>query len=150
VGFFSDLIFGPSYSTRARRDQSSCGTSFKNFISPINSYGTCFSCDGSGKKTLDCSVCDSTGTFHGTCRSCSGSGLFTVPEKPCPNCQGSGLFGRHPCRRCSGQGRLAPLSFECKKCEGSGAYSSTCKKCGGSGDFDVSCRKCGGSGWHRF
>lgn len=150
MGFLTNLIFGPSYSARARRDQRSFGTSFKNLISPVNSYGKCFSCEGSGTRILVCRACDSTGTHRGTCRNCWGTGRWTLPEKSCPTCLGSGLFGKHQCRRCSGQGRLASISSDCKRCQGDGTFSCACKKCEGDGEFEVSCRKCDGSGWHRF
>ena len=70
MGFLALALLGglfggrdSNYSSRAKRDQDGFGTSFKNLISPINSYGTCFSCDGSGKKTLDCKVCEGSGEF---------------------------------------------------------------------------------------
>lgn len=149
LGLFN-FLFGTSYSSRAKRDQRGLGTTFKNLISPINNYGTCFSCNGSGAKTLDCSLCDGTGTHHGACNRCNGTGTFKFPARSCPTCTGTGLFGIYRCRRCAGVGLQPPSSAVCNKCHGSGAYSAMCKKCEGAGEFKVSCRKCGGSGWHRF
>ncbi len=150
MGIFN-LLFGGSYSNRARRDQRSFGTSFKNVTSPFNSYGTCFSCEGSGKKTFDCKPCDGTGTHHGTCNLCNGSGLFEIAAKPCNSCQGSDFRYGKTCTRCSGTGEYKPaINVPCKKCSGAGSFSAPCKRCEGSGDFEVTCSKCSGSGWHRF
>jgi DnaJ-class molecular chaperone len=145
------LLFGTSYSNRARRDQYRPSTSIKNFISPINSYGTCFSCDGSGKKTFECKPCDGTGEFSGDCRLCDGTGTYDLPAKPCFTCQSTGLVRGSKCFRCGGTGQHKPaLSLPCRKCCGTGSFTSTCNRCSGSGDFCVTCKKCGGSGWHRF
>lgn len=138
-----------NYSHRAKRDQNRVRTTFKNCISPINSYGTCFSCNGSGKKTFDCKKCDSTGTFTGTCRNCEGTGIFKLPAKPCLSCQSTGTRNSKSCNRCNGTGNYIK-EVECRRCSGKGTFTVPCSKCDGSGDFEVDCRKCGGSGWHRF
>ena len=44
-----ETLFGQNNRARARRDQYRPSTFVKNAISPINTYGTCFSCDGTGK-----------------------------------------------------------------------------------------------------
>ncbi|MGO9200723.1 MAG: hypothetical protein ACLQM8_09305 [Limisphaerales bacterium] len=172
LGFF----FGDSYHHRAQRDQWRPSTAAKNVISPINSYGTCFSCDGAGTRTLDCRCCDGSGSktldcrCGGTgsvtldCRLCSGSGKLTLPARPCFTCQGSGRYAHGKCRRCRGTGCHKPectvacrrcggkgsFSVSCRKCDGRGSFSVTCRKCSGQGTFTVACRKCGGSGWHQF
>jgi len=58
-----DHLFGESKKDRARRDQYRPLTLFKNLISPINDYGTCFACEGTGRRTIPCRVCCGTGTF---------------------------------------------------------------------------------------
>lgn len=83
-----DFLFG----NRAKRDQYRPSTVAKNMISPINSYGHCFSCEGTGSKELTCRACHGTGTFnlrgrHVTCRRCDGHGTFKVT---CRKCGGSG------------------------------------------------------------
>lgn len=146
-----DFLFGNNYSRRARRDQRGLGTSLKNFISPINHYGTCFSCEGSGSKSFTCSCCEGTGEYCGTCNSCKGTGVFSIAAKPCLTCHGRGMVHSSKCRRCGGTGEYRPAQTEsCRRCGGEGTFSASCSKCGGSGSFEVSCRKCGGSGWHRF
>ena len=150
MGFF-DALFGGGYSRRARRDQHSFGTSLKNMVSPINTYGTCFSCDGSGTRTFDCGGCDGTGTYNGTCRACDGTGTHSYPAKPCFTCNGTGYVAGNACRRCAGSGEHRPaIVAECRKCSGTGKFSAVCSRCSGTGDIDVTCRKCGGSGWYRF
>lgn len=145
------FLFGNSYSNRARRDQHCFGTSLKNLVSPVNSYGSCFGCEGSGTKTFDCKPCDGTGVFTGTCRTCNGAGTKTIPAKPCFACHGSRLFKGSKCIRCGGTGEYKPATtVPCRKCSGTGTFTATCSRCEGSGDFQVTCRKCGGSGWHRF
>lgn len=150
MGLFS-ILFGSNYSRRARRDQRTIRTSFKNFISPINRYGTCFGCSGSGRRTFDCGPCHGTGTFAATCRTCGGSGTFTYGARPCFTCDGTGIREGQSCRRCAGTGEHKPSkTVTCKKCNGAGQVTSTCRRCDGTGDFSLTCRKCGGSGWHRF
>ena len=173
LGFF----FGDSHHHRAQRDQWRPGTAGKNLISPINTYGTCFSCggdgkrtldcrccDGAGSKTLDCSCCQSSGSVTLDCRPCSGSGKVTLPAQPCFTCQGTGRRAHGKCPRCRGTGCHKPertvtcgrcggkgsFSGSCRKCDGKGSFSVSCRKCSGQGRFTVTCSKCGGSGWHRF
>jgi DnaJ-class molecular chaperone len=136
---------------RARSDQGGFWTSAKNKVSPVNSYGTCFKCEGAGKVTLSCKPCNGTGTFKGSCRKCEGTGTFTIPAKTCLTCEGSGQVYGKPCRKCTGTGIFLPArDVPCAKCEGRGKFSSSCSKCGGSGNFNVTCKKCDGSGWHKF
>lgn len=150
VGLFTTL-FGSGYRHRARRDQWMPGTVLKNLISPVNAYGTCFSCRGSGARTLDCRACDGTGKFSGDCRTCAGTGSFSHPAKPCFTCDGTGSVQGVSCRRCAGTGVFKPAqTTPCRKCGGTGHFSATCNRCDGSGEFEVSCHKCAGSGWHRF
>ncbi len=145
------LLFSDSYSRRARRDQYSPSTTLKNLISPINHYGTCFSCDGSGKREFECSVCGGSGTYSGDCRSCEGTGRRMLAAKPCFTCQGHGKVHGKPCRRCDGTGVFQQArQVECRACQGSGQFSAPCRCCDGEGEVEKTCRKCGGSGWHRF
>lgn len=150
VGLFQ-FFFGQTTSDRARRDQYRPGTIGKNLISPINDYGTCFSCDGRGTRTLKCRPCSVRGEWTGVCRCCYGSGRLDRPEQKCFGCDGTGVFRDRACRCCGGTGVFKPAqSRTCPKCDGTGTYRRTCPKCNGSGDFTVTCRKCGGSGWYRF
>lgn len=145
------LLFGTSYRNRARRDNYRPRTVFKNLISPINNYGTCFSCNGSGKKEFSCRVCRGSGKYKGECQHCEGSGIYTIPAKPCFTCQGTGRYGQYICKKCQGTGEFKPImKLDCRWCSGAGEFSSTCKKCGGNGSFSVTCKKCSGSGWHRY
>ena len=173
MGSFLDIFFG----NRARRDQSRASVSFKNWVSPVNHYGTCFGCNGSGHKTLDCrpcsgrgqrtltcKPCEGSGKFTGVCRVCSGRGIFERQAQQCFTCRGTGRVGRNPCLRCQGRGNVKPATSEqcracggsgrfsagCKRCGGSGSFTVSCNRCNGSGSFTLSCRKCGGSGWHKF
>lgn len=150
LGLFK-FLFGQDNRSKAQRDQWRPSTVGKNIISPINDYGTCFSCEGSGSKTLQCGACNGTGTHTGQCRGCQGTGRFELPAKPCFNCEGTGQKFGKPCRKCEGTGNFKPaISQPCKKCSGTGRFSATCRKCDGRGSFTVTCKKCGGSGWHKF
>lgn len=146
-----NFFFGSDYKSRARRDQRSIGTSFKNLVSPFNSYGKCFNCGGSGNKTFDCKSCGGSGAYSGTCSLCEGSGTYAIPSKSCFSCHGSGYFKNNNCLRCGGTGeRQAASIVPCRKCSGAGTFYASCKKCTGCGNFTVPCRKCSGSGWYRF
>ena len=148
---FFHALFHNSDSRRARRDQRSLRTSVKNMISPINHYGTCFGCNGTGNRTFDCRACGGDGRYTGTCRTCSGSGLFTYAARPCFRCNGTGLINGTLCRNCGGTGQYrAEQTVACRKCGGLGQFSASCHRCSGSGEVGVTCRKCGGSGWHKF
>lgn len=150
LGMFK-FIFGQDTKSRAQRDQYRPTTVGKNMISPINDYGTCFSCEGTGTKTLECRACNATGTHRGQCRKCKGTGHFELPAKPCYTCNGSGKVHGNECRRCNGTGNFkAAVSQLCRKCEGSGDFTATCRKCDGVGTFKVTCKKCEGSGWFKF
>jgi DnaJ-class molecular chaperone len=149
MGLFS-LLFGTSHKARAQRDQWKPRVFGKNIISPINSYGTCFSCNSTGKKVLDCRPCQGRGRFK--CRRCARSGVAHLPAQTCFGCNGS---GRHSsgsaCRRCSGSGAFPRATTKACKCSTEeGRKSLVCRKCAGTGTFTVTCRKCEGSGWHRF
>lgn len=98
------FLFGNSYSNRARRDQHSFGTSLKNLVSPVNSYGTCFSCEGSGTKTFDCKPCDGTGVFTGTCRTCNGAGTKTIPRSLACRAMAAGFSRVQSASAVAGQG----------------------------------------------
>lgn len=145
------FLFGRSNSDRARRDQYRPSTIGKNLVSPINDYGTCFGCDGSGQRTLACRVCDGTGQYRGQCRSCSASGVRERPAKTCFGCQGTGANSGRTCHRCGGSGIFKESEFSsCHRCAGTGIFESECRRCSGAGEFSVECRKCGGSGWVRL
>lgn len=150
MGLF-DALFGGGYKTRARRDQHSLGTSLKNLISPINHYGKCFACNGSGRRAFDCDTCAGTGTYTGLCRTCEGSGTFTYAPRPCATCDATGFVKGTGCRHCNGSGVFrSAYTATCKKCDGTGSFTATCRRCEGTGDFNPICRKCDGSGWYRF
>ena len=139
------------FHARVERDQSKISTGFKNFISPVNNYGTCFKCEGSGSITLTCKVCSGSGTYTGNCGKCEGTGAFNLPERRCSTCEGTGKYRGRPCLECNETGIFRSASVvPCRGCDGTGDYSSSCKKSGGSGNFKASCAKCGGSGWHKF
>lgn len=108
--------------------------------------GTCYGCDGTGRKTLECRNCDGTGTYNGQCRLCAGSGQYQPLPKPCRACNGTGKHGTASCRRCSGTGQWVGQAGSCKKCSGHGKFSAPCRKCSGAGSFTVTCKRCSGSG----
>lgn len=176
MGLFTAL-FGSSYRHRARRDQNGLGTLLKNAISPLNSYGTCFSCNGSGAHELGCRTCDGGGQVQFDCRSCSGDGVrkgacmtcsgtgnFVRPAQPCFRCGGSGRVGAIACSRCGGNGQhreartelcrrcygVGRYEAQCRRCVGRGKVTFECSRCEGSGKRSFECRKCGGGGWHKF
>lgn len=145
------FLFSNDYKHRSQRDQYKPHVMAKNIISPINDYGTCFSCNGTGSKTLTCRSCNGTGSHTGTCNKCHGSGRIHLKAKPCFNCDGIGYKHGRVCKRCGGSGEFKPATtVVCNKCSGTGRFYSSCRKCSGLGSFTVTCRKCGGSGWHRF
>jgi len=89
------FLFGSSYKNRARRDRYNPNTALKNLISPVNNYGTCFKCDGTGYKI--------------------------IPAKKCFTCNGTGIYHVHTCRKCSGTGEFkAEKRLTCNKCDGNG------------------------------
>ena len=57
LGVFK-FLFGQDNRSKAQRDQYRPSTLGKNLISPINDYGTCFPCEGTGSRTLECRPCD--------------------------------------------------------------------------------------------
>ena len=125
------FLFGDSNRDRAQRDQWRPSVVGKNLISPINSYGTCFSCEGSGSRTLECRVCNGSGKYTGQCHGCQGSGRFERPAQMCFACDGTGQKLGVPCRRCNGTGEFtAAVSQPCSKCDGTGHFSSNCRKWG--------------------
>lgn len=145
------FLFGQDNRSRAQRDQYRPSVIGKNLVSPINDYGTCFGCEGTGQRTLECRACHGSGEHTGTCRACEGTGKHERPAKPCFGCSGTGTKFGNTCQRCSGTGEFKPaISETCRKCSGTGTHSSTCRKCSGSGSFTVQCRRCSGSGWRRF
>jgi hypothetical protein len=64
MGIFNTL-FGDGYSDRARRDQWKPRVIGKNCISPVNSYGTCFTCKGTGSKPFPVAVVAGGGGWIG-------------------------------------------------------------------------------------
>lgn len=146
-----NFLFKQDTKSKAKRDQYRPSTIGKNLISPINDYGTCFSCDGTGRRTLECKVCNGIGYHVGQCRACQGSGEYYLPAMKCFECLGTGTKYGKKCPRCQATGDFKPcITKECRNCSGTGRYSATCRKCSGSCHFTVECRKCGGSGWYRF
>jgi len=145
------FLFGDGYRPRTQRDQWRPSVIGKTLISPINDYGTCFPCEGSGTRTLQCGACDGSGTHTGECRGCQGTGRFELPAKPCFTCEGLDSSSENPASNAGGTGDFKPaISQSCKKCDGTGKFSAVCRKCSGSGCFPVTCKRCGGSGWHKF
>jgi len=141
MGLFK-FLFGDSNRDRARRAAYRPGVIAKNLISPINDYGTCFTCEGSGRRTLDCRVCHGSGQFSGRCRACQGTGKFERPAQACFACHGAGQIQGVTCTRCKGTGAYEPaVSKPCDKCQGSGDYSTPCRKCTGAGRFTMECKK---------
>lgn len=150
MGIFGKL-FGETHSNRAWRDQWRPSTMGKNMISPINDYGHCFSCEGTGQKTLTCRACGGSGRHERTCLCCQGSGIITKEAKKRFACQGKGRVRGKKCIKCSGTGVFRKKEeIVCSKCSGNGVIYSTCRKCEGSGAFTVPCKKCNGTGWYRF
>ena len=150
MGMFN-FLFGESHRAKAQRDQWRPSVVGKNLISPINDYGTCFSCEGKGTKNLECRACQGTGTHTGECRGCRGTGRFELPSQACFPCEGTGQKFGSICNKCRGTGNFKPaVSQACRKCNGAGHFSATCRKCSGSGSFTATCKKCDGSGWHKF
>lgn len=146
-----DFLFGNNHRARAQRDQWRPTVIGKNLISPINDYGTCFSCQGGGSRSLNCNACSNSGTHSRQCPRCCGAGEIKFDAKPCFACSGSGQKWGNSCRRCEGSGTFKPAALvPCKKCCGAGQLSDQCRRCSGLGCITVSCRKCGGSGWHKF
>ena len=149
MGLFG-FLFGDSNRDKKARDSWRPSVFGKNLISPINEYGTCFGCGGSGTRTLECRPCGGSGCHSGECRGCRGTGRFERPAQPCFTCEGVGQKFGNPCRRCGGSGNFKPaVSDVCRQCSGSGQFSTTCNKCSGARTFTVTCRKCEGTGWHK-
>ena len=146
------FLFGNSYRDRARRDSYRPSVVGKNFISPLNSYGTCFGCEGTGIRAFECRRCSGEGSLSRTCWKCDGEGIIELPAQQCFGCKGSGRRNGMCCERCSGSGdyKLA-RNVDCKKCSGAGSLAPTnCRKCSGVGIVAVACKRCEGSGWHKF
>lgn len=129
----------------------------------------CESCDGTGKVSVDCPVCDygyvtkarwiNCGYCHGKgyttyersngetgkkdCYHCGGRGQVKEAYKElCPNCHGDycGFKGEVSCKKCSGTGQIT-----CPDCNGSGEKKCPC--CDGKGKFE--CKECNGTGTKR-
>ena len=144
-------LFGDGDSDRAWRDQWKPGTIGKNLISPVNHYGTCFSCEGSGIRSLCCHACGGTGKYSGACRGCNGTGQHHFAAQSCYACRGAGTILGTQCLKCNGTGIYRPAStVACKKCSGTGKFEATCRKCQGNASWSEVCRKCNGTGWHKF
>jgi DnaJ-class molecular chaperone len=144
------FLFGDDLRSRSQRDQYSPDVVLKNAISPINHYGTCFSCGGAGQRRLECRACHGRGVHSFACRGCQGSGEFVLRAQACFACEGSGMKSGSPCSRCQGSGQFKPeVRLPCRRCSGGGRHSSECRKCLGSGSYTVSCRKCAGTGWYK-
>lgn len=145
-----NIVFGNDHSARAERDQYRPSVIGKNLISPINSYGTCFGCEGAGTRTLTCNGCGGSGSRSVECRGCAGSGRFERPAKPCFRCNGTGSHQEKPCPKCNGSGVFqAAINAPCNRCSGTGQLTSSCRRCSGAGTFTVTCKRCEGSGWHK-
>lgn len=149
MGLFK-FLFGQDLHSRAQRDQYRPSVIAKNAISPLNSYGTCLKCEGTGQRTLNCGACKGLGRHVGNCRNCQGTGQYLLAAKSCHGCAGTGQKYGSPCQSCAGTGVFKPeLRLPCRRCSGSGNYSSECRKCKGRAKFTVSCHRCNGSGWYK-
>lgn len=147
LGFF----FGKDHHSRAQRDQWRPSVVGKNLLSPVHDCGTCFACEGAGKRTLTCRACQGTGQYVGDCRHCRGTGACQRPAQICFTCSGQKTVRGQPCRRCRGTGEFRPAtSVVCARCQGTGRFQAACRQCSGKGIFTVTCRKCAATGWHRF
>jgi DnaJ-class molecular chaperone len=146
-----EFIFGDGYRERAQRNQWSPSVIGKNLISPVNSYGTCFSCEGSGSRRLTCGPCQGIGTHSAQCRQCRGSGLFERRAQPCFRCSGTGSSWDKPREKCEGSGHFKPpLSQPFRICNATGSICHPCRRCESRGDFVDTCKRCDGSGWFKF
>lgn len=143
-------LFDQDRTGRVRRDQRLLGTNLKNSLSPINKYGTCFACNGTGEVTAACRTCAGTGTYRGACRVCQGSGVYRGEQRVCRACSSTGWIGDAPCRICDGTGQYQPPEAPCRKCGGSGAFTAPCRRCIGAGSIVSTCAKCEGSGWYKL
>jgi DnaJ-class molecular chaperone len=76
-----EFLFGTSIKVRAQRDQYWSSVIGKNLISPINDHGTCFTCDGTGQRTLACRACGGSGMHEGNCQHCQASGQIEKPHR---------------------------------------------------------------------
>jgi DnaJ-class molecular chaperone len=149
MGLFR-FLFGRDTRSRARRDAWRPAVVGKNLVSPVNTYGTCFGCDGTGWRNVACRTCDGSGEYRGECRACRGTGRFERPARPCLACRGADSGPGPPCRQCSGTGQHRPaVSEACRRCAGAGRFVASCQKCCGTGRLIVACRRCGGSGWFK-
>lgn len=145
------FLFGGRNRDRNQRDQWTPEVVAKNLISPLNRYGTCFPCSGTGSTKLLCHACMGTGQHPGSCYRCRGKGRFERAAKVCFRCQGTGFCLGRECSKCVGTGKFQAASTEiCQGCEGTGRHSSTCRRCEGLGNFTKSCKKCEGSGWFQL
>lgn len=145
----------PSHQNRRRAQKDSYNRTY-SFFSGSPNKGTCFSCNGTGSKTVDCRGCSGTGLFSRACNGCNGTGLFTSQAKPCFACNGTGKFHPHRllkgveapmCRKCSGTGIFKATTHSvCTRCHGSGNQSKSCNRCNGTGRVKLECKKCSGKG----
>lgn len=150
MGLFG-FLFGDNRRERAQRNQWAPSVIGKNLISPVNTYGTCFACNGSGSRTLTCNACQGTGKHAAKCHRCQGTGVFERPAQLCFRCSGTGLIDGKSCAKCLGSGHFkAPLTEACRSCNGNGSQANDCRRCQGAGNFTVTCKKCDGSGWFKF
>lgn len=125
-----NFLFGDDRRARAQRDQWKPSVIAKNLISPVNNYGTCLRCNGTGKIEFWCRVCDGSGIYTRECRVCTGTGEFVLPLKPCSRCAGTGSRDSHPCGACRGSGQYTPeLRQPCRQCSGSGKHQTACRRC---------------------
>jgi len=111
--------------------------------------GTCFGCEGTGKRIISCHKCDGSGLFEGECRCCTATGIFQLATKLCWACDGDGKRNGCECSKCKGTGWWTPPPRACRKCNGTGRFKVTCRKCEGNASFSVQCKRCDGSGVFR-
>ena len=91
-------------------------------------HGQCFKCEGTGRKTLSCRICNGTGSVH-------------LKAKQCFQCKGTGKVKDRECKKCKGSGLHKPeCNVSCRRCDGRGTFEVTCNRCGGSGSYSKTTR----------
>ncbi|MDY5999956.1 MAG: hypothetical protein SPJ05_06865 [Candidatus Limisoma sp.] len=135
------------YGTGKTRCNTCDGNNRCNYCSGHGSF-QCTVCKGYGLIIFDiydkdtwikCNNCNGTG--YEQCIICRGSGKCCACNNGisnCPNCWGSGTYGR--------ESYSETREEECSDCNGFGYHNNTCYKCNGSGKYQMDCDYCNGKG----